>query len=427
MALYLGIREHEGVNRMLSSQYKKFFFAVILMGGGLALGVAFNACSAAKFSKVAESDPARISTGINPDCEEPNCPQFCEGTRCEPCYGENCDQPKFPVHYTSNFSIPVAPNKVDLLMILDNSGSMAPEHKKLAQRLGNLIDVLNNNNVDWQICYTLTHVVDGTGAVKPDAGAIREWYNNESLLNFTPIGSKVLRKDNPNAKKYFADTLKTLALWDFGLGSGYEQPVHAGLLAIDRTDNAECFRSDAALAMVVLSDEDENSCAGRCQTTNDVGAPYPGRNLKLYTDQFRALTPNNNPETLLARIQQKWPQKPFTGHSIGILRDDRACYDAQDKDHPAFYGHVVQILSDITDAEKANICLGDYANQLTAIGQRTVKSLRSVSLRCAPESVEAIIITPNSGSTPTVSGNKVYFNPPLPEGTNVRVDYVCLE
>ncbi|MCB0385758.1 MAG: hypothetical protein KDD43_10225, partial [Bdellovibrionales bacterium] len=273
-----------------------------------------------------------------------------------------------------------------------------------------------------------THVEKADGVQKTDAGAIREWYDNDRLLHFRPTGSKVLRRDNPNAKKYFTDTLLTLALWDFGSGSGYEQPVRAGLLAVDLPSNQECFRPDAALAMVVLSDEDERSCGSRCQTETDIGGPHPNHKLKDYTEQYQPLTQENNPLTLATRIHQKWPDKAFTGHSISILRNDRACYDSQDSVHPAFYGHVIQTLSDITDGEKGNICAGDYASQLTAIGQRTVRSLKSITLRCAPHSVEGISIVPNSsGSVPTVSGNKVHFNPPLSEGTSVRVDYTCLE
>ena len=392
------------------------------------VSIAFNACSKAKFSKVAEPDPNNVATGIFPGCSGPDCPEFCEGSRCQPCYGDSCTTPKFPVSYTSNFTVPSSIQKVDILMVLDNSQSMAPEHQKLSLRLNKFLEVLNNNQVDWQICYTLTHVEGGDGELKTDAGAIREWYNNTHLLNFSPIGSKILRSNEPNAEKYFANTMTTLALWNFGSGSGHEQPVRAGLLAVDRPGNQECFRPDAALAMVTLTDEDERSCGARCQTKTDVGDPHPNHALSLYTDQYRPLTNENNPETLAKRVMEKWPGKTFTSHSISILREDRTCYDTQDSIHPAFYGHVVQTLSDITDGEKGTICADDYASQLTAIGQRTIRSLSSVTLRCAPESVTAITITPNdTGSVGTVAGNKVHFTPPLPEGTSVRVDYVCLE
>lgn len=406
--------------------HRKRIFSTLLIAGGLFLtSSTFNACSDVKFST---PDPSQVATGVNPDCTGPDCPQFCEGPRCQPCYGSDCNQPKNPVDYSSTFTVPVSTKKVDVLMVVDNSGSMEPEHQKLSQRLENLIDVLNANGVDWQLCYTLTHVVDGDGRTKSDAGAIRDFYNNTTGLNFSPIGSKVLTKNTLNAKKYFGDSLKTLAVWDFGSGSGNEQAIAAGLLAVDKAGNDVCFRPDAALSMVILSDEDEKSCGARCKSVTDIGGPYPGRPLTEYTNQYRPLNQNDNPDTLVQRVQAKWPQKPFTGHTISILRNDRACYDAQDKAYPAFYGHVIQTLSDITNGIKGTICADDYGSQLTAIGQRTVSSLGSVTLRCAPQAVKDIVITPNTlSSVPHVEGNKVYFTPPLPEGTNVRVDYTCLE
>ncbi|MCB0365237.1 MAG: hypothetical protein H6624_19245 [Bdellovibrionaceae bacterium] len=407
--------------------HRKRIFTTLTIAGLLFLtGSLFNSCSDVEFST---PDPSQVNNGIDPNgCTGPDCPQFCEGKECEPCYTNNCGEPKHPVPYSSNFTVPTSSAKADILMILDNSGSMEPEHQKLAERLENLVDVLNTNGVDWQICYTLTHTVNENGSLKSDAGAIRDWYEHTVGWNYRSTGSKVLRKDTPDAKRIFGDTLGTLAVWDFGKGSGNEQAIVAASHAVERVSSGECFRPDAALAMVIVTDEDQKSCGGRCMTKPDELAPYPGRPLTDYTNQYRPLNQNDNPQTLVAKIQAKWPQKPFTGHSISILRNDRACYDAQDKDHPAFYGHIIQSLSDITDGIKGNICAADYASQLTAIGQRTVTSLGSVTLRCAPSSVEKIEITPNpNGSVPTVAGDKVYFNPPLPEGTKVKVDYTCME
>ncbi|MBK9040383.1 MAG: hypothetical protein IPL83_14690 [Bdellovibrionales bacterium] len=389
-------------------------------------GSIFNSCSDINFSgaQFTNTDPDQPGTGLGD--------RTCRGKECEPCYesfSADCGDPKVPVPHETSYTVPSSSSKVDILAVIDNSGSMEQEHQKLSDRLENLIDVLNAAAIDWQICYTLTHVTNRRNEVLSDAGAIHDWFKRKANNNreFESTGLRILGKDTPNSKQIFSDTLDTIGVFDSGSGNGSEQAVAAARYAVERQSNDICFRSDAALAMITVTDEDERSCGGRCQITPDEFVPFPGRPLIDYTGQYRPLTDMDNPEKLIKDIQIKWPGKPFTAHSISILRGDKACYDQQDKDHPAFYGYVYQSLSDLTDGIKGNICSNDYSSQLTSMGERTVKSLNALTLECAPQSVEQITIDPNNGNTWTLSGDKIYFNPPLTEGTRVLIKYTCLE
>lgn len=415
-------------------------FATLL----IAVGTIFNSCSEINFSgaEFGATDPDIGQLGNDGNnCVGQDCPDQCIGKECEPCYDDHCNEPKTPVPYTSQYTVPTATSKVDVWFVLDDSGSMKEELKKLSDRLEDFVDVLNQGNVDWQMCYTLTTVEGDKGKIRQDAGAIHEWFRKSdpnqmdgfTKDDFLSINSRVLTKNTVNqmadAKDIFSATLDTIGIFDFDGKSTNEQAVASARYGLSQAVNEECFRSDAALAMIIVSDEDEKSCGGRCKFGPDESSSDDIRDSSKYTNQYRALSSIDNPQELTRAIQEKWPNqaKAFTSHSISILRGDKTCYDQQDKDAPAFYGYVYQELSDLTDGIKGDICADDYAGQLTSVAERTIKSLKSLTLKCAPSSVESVVIGSDLNITYTVSGDKIYFNPELTEGTQVTVNYTCLE
>ncbi len=80
--------------------------------------------------------------------------------------------------------------KVDILFVVDNSGSMYEEQGRLSTALASFITSIGA--IDWQIGITTTDVSDGTYGLKG------------SLLPFAGLGSKVLTKRSPNYATAFA-------------------------------------------------------------------------------------------------------------------------------------------------------------------------------------------------------------------------------
>ncbi len=66
--------------------------------------------------------------------------------------------------YTSEVQIDtfqqVRRNTVDILMVVDNSCSMAEEQDKLAANFPAFIEVFDGVDVDWQIAVTTTDILD---------------------------------------------------------------------------------------------------------------------------------------------------------------------------------------------------------------------------------------------------------------------------
>lgn len=131
---------------------------------------------------------------------------------------------------------------VDVLFVVDNSGSMVDERERLAASFDRFVQALEarGDRIDWRIGVTSTQV--GRGG---DDGRLR--------------GAPITRQ-TPAARVEFARQL------DFGTESRVrrEQGLLAAVLAVgqDATSapvNPGFVRPEAALAIVIVSDEDDDS------------------------------------------------------------------------------------------------------------------------------------------------------------------------
>ena len=154
--------------------------------------------------------------------------------------------------------------KMDILFIVDNSGSMEEEQTNLAQNFPKFIDVLNNYMtgagvpLDYHVGLTTTSLSEGAPPIPipiplpmGDDGALHD----QASCGMTRPW--IERTDNDPAGQ-FSCVAKVGTD-----GSGHEQPLSAAKLALnDRIadgKNAGFLRPDALLAVVILTDEDDQS------------------------------------------------------------------------------------------------------------------------------------------------------------------------
>lgn len=305
-------------------------------------------------------------------------------------------------------------NTVDILFVVDNSISMGPEQSNMAQRMDGFISKLAG--LDWRAAVISTDVSTSYwGSSKPRDGKLY------------PIDS------NQFPNRYWLTNQDSTSLAQIALGetiqmgsdgSGYEQGIRASYRAIERSKfsggdnqpNREFFREDAALAIVLISDEEET-----------------GDDLK------------NTPQGLLDLVEQTWQgQKNFTFHSIiikpAIANEpaDTACFDMQNNQYQAYYGYKYAELSQLTGYGEENgaiigsVCAMDYATQLQDIGNSVRNFQKTLSLNCAPldenfDGVPDVEITFNGSpfNEPfTASGQKLFFEDYLLPGT-YEVRFSC--
>jgi hypothetical protein len=283
-------------------------------------------------------------------------------------------------------------NKVDILFIIDNSGSMQFEQKSMAQRMSSFMQQITS--LDYRIGITTTDPVDkklGDGNLVPMTGL-----NNTFVIdNRMPIN---------DAQRIIGNTLQRSET-----GNSSEQGIYATYRAIERfvassgAPHKNFFRNEAGFAAVVISDEDESASG-----------------------------PKNDPQNLVNFVDSTWPGKKFSFHSIITIPGDTACRNTEG----AAYGVRYQQLSRLTGLGTVggsivgSVCATDYGSQLRGIGDSVRQMVRTMDLDCAPigPNNSSIVILYNGANYTEpyeVQGLKILFQKNLPVG-RYELRYRCL-
>ncbi len=290
-------------------------------------------------------------------------------------------------------------NKFDVLVVIDNSGSMKTEQENMAARFGTFLDLLNG--LDWQVAIVTT-----------DVSKDKNLADGRMLLMDSTTKTYILNStmDLAKAKTWFAATIQRPA----SEGSGDEQGIAATYRAIQRsqtptntinTPNVAFFRSDAALAVLIVTDANETPSGGS----------------QVY----------NTPEGLVDLVRTTWQgKKTFSFNSIVVKSGDSVCRSSNQNEG---YGVSYETLSQLTGGLIGTVCATDYGTQLTGMAQGTVDLQKSVTLNCLPQDTNAdgkpdiTVKTADLSPAPpyTVSGLKVTFEAVLPLGDN-ELTYTCL-
>lgn len=314
--------------------------------------------------------------------------------------------PPAPV-FTKTEVVAYANKQVDFLLVLDDSNSMLPELQKLAARMEGFIQLLDRENIDWQMCLTTTRGMT--------YGVPRIW------SNYTPTEPAstptfVLKKGTPQLSTIFNTTINNLQIG--GAYSGDERGIKATL---DSLNNAsKCYRSGAAISVILISDEDVRSVGGDSSKVKANDA----------TESLQPLEDSDKPEYLLEKMQSAFGQDlRFTFNSIIVKPNDRLCETEQDKStSPSHPGYHYEKLSRLTNGGIGSICDADYSYNLNIFKDKIINSLNTSELQCAPDK-RTLIVEVNSQKTGEfeINGKIIKFKSPLPEGTTLKITYSCFE
>lgn len=287
---------------------------------------------------------------------------------------------------TENFTQGYSAKKLDIIVVVDNSLSMAAEQQKLGDRIGSFLSTLYD--VDWQIAITTTDVSDGPYGLKGE------------FLNLEGLSTQVLTSRTPNYEAVFKATVvrKESIGCTANCPSGDEQPLAATIMAMQKNKgvNRGFFRADADLAVLILSDEDEMS-DGPSQATQ--------------------------PQQVVTAAAKIWgDRKKLIGYGMIIQPRDQACLDMNNGQGRV--ANAVSQLAFITGGITGSICDADYSAALSAIGDRARKLLEGIQLSFYPEhgTIE-IQFDPLHMTNWTVEGRRIVFQNPPPKGTKIGVYY----
>ncbi|MBK9294956.1 MAG: hypothetical protein IPM57_11055 [Oligoflexia bacterium] len=344
--------------------------------------------------------------------------------------------------FTQQDQVFTTTNKVDILIVNDNSDSMATEQANLASPfngfINNLMNASNTIGLDWQLAVTNTDICPQAGGIcsapspatgLPVSGARGRFYAPVTSQIEPVYGNYILNRFTPNVANVFASTVRRVTTTGkVEVGSGDERGIYAASLAIDlrNTDNAGFFRDNSNLAIVVLSDENVRSVGG--QNAND--------------PDNRPLENDDLPQTLLNKFVTTFGgTKALVFNSIVIKSNDTACRAQQAAQpssinggsSPAHFGTVYEQMSNLSQNGSiiGSICdngAGQFAQMLSQVtgSIQNLPALNRMTLNYIPSQNPVVTFTPpgNAVSWNWVPGtNVITFSQRPANGTNVHVEY----
>ncbi|MCC7070943.1 MAG: choice-of-anchor D domain-containing protein [Deltaproteobacteria bacterium] len=261
---------------------------------------------------------------------------------------------------------------VDVLFVVDNSGSMADDQEILAANFDAFIAAAANDpNLDFHLGVTTTDVLGGTGG---------------------PFVAPFLRDSSSGLASQFADQVHV------GVGGGgLELGLEAMRRALDdyaTSTNAGFLRNDAALSVVVVSDEEDGGDIPDVQSL-DPSAARPPQAYIEFLGGLKTGTVTN---------------APVLFSMVGT---------------PLFSPRYQQVATAFSGVF-LDIGAADWGEQLSAIGAATFGLQRLFRLGAAPEA-GSVVVTVDGVATSAFSlvpvANAVLLDDPPPEGAVVVITY----
>ena len=186
---------------------------------------------------------------------------------------------------TATASFPTSLNRnLDLLFVIDNSGSMGEEQVTLASQFPLLVEALatvEGGVPDLHLGVISTNLGSGGVDIGGCSNASRPLGDDGGLLTngcaglTAPFLSDIVLPDGSRARNYTGDLSAVFGcMARLGTsGCGFEQPLESMFRALQPERNPGFVREDARLAIVFIGDEDDCSAQGATIFTEPQATP----------------------------------------------------------------------------------------------------------------------------------------------------------
>jgi hypothetical protein len=321
----------------------------------------------------------------------------------------------------STYQGSVANNKVDVLWVIDNSGSMYTKQEKLGAGFSSFVQVFTNKNFDFRIAVTTSDTRATPAGQAGEFQSLPYPYQHptdgtrSNPVNYVGANGpsvKIITNSTTNLADHFISNVRV-----GDTGDANAKILDAITLALDSNAlagvNTGFLRADAHLAVIMVSDADDgDSNFGLGSTASITNVQNTLQTLK--PDRFDVIT-------------RKY-KKNFTVSAVVVNNPaDTNCVV------PFEEGVEFKQLSTATNGSIANICDNNFATGLNQISQRIAEAITEIPLAQAPDT-STIKIYFNSALVPQdatngwtyeSSGNKVVFHGNyIPEdNTSISINY----
>ena len=271
------------------------------------------------------------------------------------CFTAACEKPRLinvlPPDVRIDTYQQQAASKIDVLWVVDNSGSMAPRQENLARNFSAFIEQFTKNSIDYRIAVTTSDIFRERGAL---------------------VGNpKVISPMTPNAVQSFAANVRV------GItGSPYEAVLEAGRLAIEaqKTANAE-----ALTACKNACASNKPACPSECETKTVFPFLRDGAYLYLIF-----ITDEEDRSEQDVRYYYRYFETAKGIGNDGTVTTAAIMGDVPSNSCGATPGARLKSMSELTGGEVGSICDDSFAVTLKKLANNAVGLKRKFALQVAP-------------------------------------------
>jgi hypothetical protein len=333
------------------------------------------------------------------------------------CTGSSCYQ-------EHNDQITITKEPIDVLFIVDDSGSVSDVQANIAARFDSFLNQLGQ--LDYRIGITTTDISSNVSDTRNNPPAVTNRYGalqDGKLIQVAASGDFFITPQTPNPATAFANTIQlpeTLTCANNSYDesqcpSGDPRAIFAANLLIDSNPHG-FLRPNIPLTIVIVSDSDERN------------------SLDLATQGYPQ-GHNDLPATLLSNLSAKFPGKSLVVDAIVTKPGDTACYNERlgRGGNPYLFAWYAKIYSELvtkTNGVLGSVCEDNYTAQLGQIGAGVSQQAQTITLACQPQG-NTYNVTFNPQPTPTINTSvdwttkNLSFSTQPPPGTVVTVSYRC--
>lgn len=310
-------------------------------------------------------------------------------------------------------------SKVDILWVIDNSNSMKPLQNSLRANVGSFIEGLSVSGLDFQLGITSTDACLPSKASNLTDELCPDHYTKtaERGALVGERGKKVMYARDRDVVEKFQ------RLANLGInGSPFEHGLTSTKLAMERAlrgDNEDFLRKDAFLAIVIVSDEEDDGVG--LSMSNERGINYWTRNKTRY--RFTS-------KDLVDYLKVVKPGNAFSVSSIVGTYNDQSELCESENGRAYELGSEYMTASKLTGGITESICEPDWSASLRRIADSVDSRIKSVLLESVPVAgslevqVDGIRVTTWSYNP---ARNIVQFSEVPAAGSQIAINYLTTE